>query len=333
MKKLFILLICIFILTGCTVFKSDAMEDIDVYTTTYPISYLVKELYGDYSKVHSIYPNGVNFKEYELSDKKINEYSKSNLFVFNSQDIERDYAIRMINENSKLKLIDTAFGMEYDYSIEELWLNPYNYLMMAKNIRDSLNEYISNPYLIEKINKNYENLQYELSKLDAKYQEKLNNASYKTIVTDNTLFKYLEKYNIEVIALEENIVTITINKDDTLSDISSKYNISISDILTYNNKENESLIIGEELKIPIKVIEASDVNKVKKLISEDKIKYIYTNNKETNSTVKKLIDDNNLELITINTLYSIDGGTTNNNETYLTIMGDNLDLLDKELNK
>ena len=333
MKKIFILITSIFLLTGCTVFKSDAMEDIDVYTTTYPINYLVEELYGEHSKVHSIYPNGVNFKDYSLSDKKINEYAKSNLFVFNSQDIERDYAIKMINENSNLKIIDTAFGMSYDYAIEELWLNPYNYLMMAKNIRDSLSEYIANPYLVEKIDQNYNGLQYELSKLDAKYQEKLKNAKYTTIVTDNCLFKFLEKYNIEVISLEENIITIVIENGNTLSDVSSKYNISISDILTYNNKTSETLTIGEEIKIPIKVIEASDVNKVKKLINENKIKYIYSDNVETNNTVKNLIDENELELITINTLYSIDGGITNNNETYLTVMYNNLDLLDKELNK
>ena len=333
MKKVFILLLSIFLLTGCSLFKSDAMEDIDVYTTTYPINYLVNYLYGEHSTIHSIYPTGVNFKEYELSDKKINEFAKSDLFVFNSQDIERDYAIKMINENKNLKLIDTAYGMTYDYSIEELWLNPYNYLMMAKNVKDSLADYITNPYLVEKINKNYEDLQYDLSKLDASYKETLKNVKYQTIVTDNSLFKFLEKYNIEVISLEENIVTITAKENDTLSDISSKYNVSISDILTYNNKKTESLNSGETIKVPIKVIESSDLNKVKKLISENKIKYIYSNNVETNSTVKKLIDDNKLELITINTLYSIDGGTTNNNETYLTIMNDNLDLLNKELNK
>ncbi len=333
MKKVFILLLSLFLLTGCQVFKSDAMEDIEVYTTTYPINYLVNYLYGTHSTIHSIYPNGVNFKEYSLSDKKINEFAKSDLFVFNSQDLERNYAVKMINENKNLKLIDTAYGMTYDYSIEELWLNPYNYLMMANNIKNSLSEYITNPYLVEEIKKNYDNLQYDLSKLDASYQEALKDTKYKTIVTDNSLFKYLEKYNIEVISLEENIVSLKIKEGDSLSDISNKYNISISDILTYNNKKDESLNPGETIKIPIKVIESSDVNKVKKLISENKIKYIYSDTSDTNSTVKKLIDDNKLELVTINTLYSIDGGLASNNESYLTVMNDNLELLKKELNK
>ena len=333
MKKIFILVLSIFLLTGCSLLKTDVMEDIDVYTTTYPINYLIGYLYGRHATIHSIYPSGVNFKEYELSDKKMAEYAKSDLFVFNSQDIERDYAVKMINENKRLKLIDTAYGMTYDYSIEELWLNPYNYLMMANNIKNSLSEYITNPYLVEEIDKNYESLQYDLSKLDAAYQETLKDAKYKVIVTDNTLFKYLEKYNIEVIVLEENIISLTVKEGDNLSDISSKYNISISDILTYNNKTDETLNIGETIKVPIKTIESSDVNKVKKLISEKKIKYIYSDKKETNSVVKKLIANNKLELITLNTLYSIDGGTSSNNDTYLTIMNDNLGLLKKELNK
>ena len=74
-------------------------------------------------------------------------------------------------------------------------------------------------------------------------------------------------------------------------------------------------------------------NDVKKLISEGKIKYIYSDSLETNSTTKKLIDDNKLELVTLNTLYSIDGGLLSNNESYLTVMNDNLELLKKELNK
>ena len=44
----------------------------------------------------------------------------------------------MRNKNDNLKLIDASFGMNYTYSIEELWLNPYNYLMMAKNNKKSI---------------------------------------------------------------------------------------------------------------------------------------------------------------------------------------------------
>jgi len=333
MKKIIILLLSLFLLTGCNLFKSDIMEDIDVYTTTYPNNYIIKYLYKDHSTIFSIYPSGVNFKEYTLSDKKINEFSKSDLFIFNSQDQDRKYAVNMINENEELKLIDTALGMKYTYAIEELWLNPYNYLMMAKNVKNSLNEYITNPYLVEEINKNYEELNFELSKLDANYKETFKDAKYKVIVTDNELFKFLEKYDIEVIALEENIKTITIKEGDNLSDISQEYNVSISDILTYNNKTDENIKIGETLKLPIKVIESSDINYVKKLINEKQISYIYSDNTSSNDIVNNLIKDEKLELITINTMYSIDGGVTNSNESYLTIMNNNLELLKKELYK
>ena len=327
------LILCIILTTGCSVLKNDIMEDIDVYTTTYPNNFLIKYLYGNHATIHSIYPTGVNFKEYDLSKKKINEFAKSDLFVFNSQDIDRDYAVKMINENRNLKLIDTSYGMNYTYAKEELWLNPYNYLMMAKNTKNSLSEYITDPYLVKEIDSNYENLLYELSKLDATYKETLTNAPHKVIVGDKNLFKYLEKYNIEVISLEEEIITTTLKENNTLSDISNKYNISISDILTYNNRTNEKLQVGEKIKIPVKTIESSDLNKVKKLINEKEIKYIYTDNTKTNDTVDKLVKDNKLELVPINTMYSIDGGITNNNETYMTIMNDNLELLKKELYK
>lgn len=328
-----ILLISFFFLTGCSLFKSDVMEDIDVYTTTYPINYLTKYLYGNHSTIYSIYPSGVNFKDYELSDKKINEFAKSDLFIFNSLDQDRNYAVAMINKNRSLKLIDTAYGMKYNYSIEELWLSPYNYLMMAKNIKDSLDEYITNPYLVEEINDNYEKLKYELSKLDATYKDALKDSTNRTIVADNSLFKFLEKYNVEVIVLEENIKTITIKDGDTISSISKEYNVPASDILTYNNKTDETLKIGETIKVPIKVISSSDVSLVKKLINENTIKYIYSASTESNSTITSLIENYNLELITINDMYSIDGGITNTNDSYLTIMNDNLELFKKELNK
>ena len=292
MKKIKILLIiiCITLLSGCNITK-DSMEDIEIYTTIYPIRYLINSLYGNNSTINSIYPSGVNPNDFELSDKKLEEYANTDLFIFNSLDKERDIAVKMLNKNKNLKIIDVSMGMTYDYDIAELWLNPYNYLMMAQNTKNGLLEYIDNPYLISNtdntgIENKYEELKYDLSRLDADIKEKVSLAKYKTLVVDSNLFKYLEKYNLKVISLEEN--------DDL----------------------NENTI-----------------DEVKKLIKNGSIKYIYSSNTTTNNTCQNLIDNYNIELLTINTMESIDGGITNSNENYITIMNNNLELINKELYK
>lgn len=288
--KLFMLLISIFLLSGCNITK-DSMEDIEIYTTIYPIKYLIDSLYGTNSTIYSIYPSGVNTKDFKLSDKKLEEYSKTDLFVFNSLDRDREYAVKMINNNKSLKVIDVSMGMTYENNITELWLNPYNFLMMAENTKNGLLEYIDNPYLISNsdgtgIENRYDELKYNLSRLDADIKEAISLAPNKTIVVDNDMFKYLEKYNLNVISLED------------------------------NENLNENIIY-----------------EVKKLIKNGNIKYIYSSSKETNSICKSLIDDYGVTLLTLNTMESIDGEITNSNENYITIMNNNLDLLNKELYK
>lgn len=281
-KNIFILLFAIIFLSGCNI-KSSDMEDINIYTTIYPINYLIESLYGKHSNIYSIYPLGVNLDNYELSERKIKEYSKSDLFIFNSldEDRDRDYAVKMINYNSKLKVIDVSTGMDYNNSVVELWINPYNYLMMAENIKNGLGEYINNPYLVEEINKNYDSLKLDISKIDADLTESIKNAKYNTIVVDSDMFKFLEKYGLNVISLEKN--------------------------------DNYSLNTLEE---------------VKKLIGEKRIKYIYSTS--DNNELAKQIGG---ELITINDMYSVDGRINNTNDNYLTIMKNNISLIEKELYK
>lgn len=205
-QKISIFLLIIFILAGCSTRKSN-MEDINIYTTTYPINFLINKLYEDHCKVYSIYPTGINLEDYELSDRKLEEYSKSDLFIFNSLDKDRDYAVKMINLNPNLKVINATEEMDnYKYySIEETWLNPDNYLKMAQNIKVGLSKFIDNPYLVEEIETKYEELDYEISKLSANLAEIILNAKYKTIVVDNDMFKFLQdKYKLNVISLEDN---------------------------------------------------------------------------------------------------------------------------------
>ncbi len=206
MKKiiyLISLILGISLLSGCDI-NEKTMDDINIYTTTYPIQFIINSLYEEHAKVYSVYPTGVDINKYELSQRKLEEYSKSDLFVFNSLDKDRDYAVKMINLNANLKVIDVATGMKYSNGIEELWLNPNNYLMMAENLKKGLAEYINNPYLVEEINDKYKDLEYEISKLDASLTEAISSANSKIIVTDSDLLKYLEKYGLKVISLEEN---------------------------------------------------------------------------------------------------------------------------------
>ena len=72
--KLFILSTFMILLTGCL--QTEELKNATIYTTTYPITYLTNELFPYEANINSIYPNGVNIKEYELSNKKIKDYSK-----------------------------------------------------------------------------------------------------------------------------------------------------------------------------------------------------------------------------------------------------------------
>ena len=191
MKKIFLsltILLTIFSLSGC---KKDTMEDVTIYTTTYPIEYITNELYGKHSDISSIYPNEI----IDLSDKLIKDYSKGNLFVYNGLSEEKDYAVKMLNNNKNLMIVDATMGMEAESSIEELWLNPSNFLMLCLNIRNGMKEYITNSYLRKEIDENYNELKLAVSELDAETKLLVENADDDNILVSNDVFKFLEKYN------------------------------------------------------------------------------------------------------------------------------------------
>jgi zinc transport system substrate-binding protein len=204
MKKflsIFVLLMLTLSLSGCI--KRDTMEDITIYTTNYPTEYITRRLYGKYSKIRSIYPDGVDINNYKLTSKQVSDYSNCDLFIFNGLSYEKNYVTSMRKNNKNLKIIDTTLAMEYNNSIEELWLDPSNFLMMAQNIKSGFEEYIDSYYLNNKIDTNYDKLKIEASNLDAKIKEVISNGNSKTIVVSSNMFKYLEKYGLTVYSLDE----------------------------------------------------------------------------------------------------------------------------------
>ena len=162
------------------------------------------------------------------------------LFVYTGLvEKERNLAVDLLDINSDLKIIDTSYVLETEYSTEELWLNPSSLLMMAQNVRLGLKEYITSTYLSKEVDDAYNELKIELSELDADYRLTVENTDNKTVVVADSSLKFLEKFGLTVICLDNDTtekelyeVSTLINnksinyifnfKDDELNEVAKK---------------------------------------------------------------------------------------------------------------
>lgn len=265
--KLWSLLICIVLLTGCI--KRDNLEDVTIYTTVYPIEYLVDEIYGYNSEVKSIYPDEININEYSLTAKQIKDYSNnSSVFVYNGLSNEKKIAAKMLNANSNLKIIDVTKGLEYINSVEELWVSPANYLMMAQNIKNSLKEYVTNKYIKEEIDSNYEDLKVDISNIDAELKIIAENANNKSLIVNDKMFSFLEKYGFEVIVIDD---------DQAIDNLIIKKATSL-----INNKDINYIFIKEGTEISNNLKNITDNKKVETIIFKNMT--TLTENQRNNNT-------------------------------------------------
>ena len=142
----------------------------------------------------------------------------------------------MLKNNKDLMIIDVTSNMNYEYSMEELWLDPNSLLTIANNIRKGFKEYINSTYLINEIDVNYDKLKMELTNLDGKYYSTVKNAANTTIIVSDDAFMYLEKYGITVISIDPDTV-----KDKNISDAKDALRNGTCDYLfvKYKNSNDE----------------------------------------------------------------------------------------------
>ena len=241
------------ILTGCSL-KKDTLVNSTIYTTIYPIEYLTKALYSDYATIDSIYPSGADIKTYELTDKQISKYAKSELFIYNGLSNEKNIAKNLINKNRNLLIIDVSNGLSYNNGIEELWMSPNNYLMLAKNIKDSLTEYLSNTLIIDSINSKYEELSEVLSLKDADLRSIAKSATdngKNTLVVSSNALKFLENYGFNIISLDKDTLT-----DSSYNAIKNNFNKKVyTNILVLDNNYTDEInnIINDEKATAINI--------------------------------------------------------------------------------
>lgn len=238
MKKILLIISLFFIIITSGCIKRDDLEDITIYTTVYPVQYVTERLYGYNSEILSIYPDGVNPEKYTLTKKQIKDYSQSSIFVYNGLSDEKNIARDFINNNKNIKIIDVSQGININNDVEELWLNPTDYLMLTQNIKNSLKEYISNKYIKEEIDKNYQKVKIDISEIDAELKRIAENATSTTIVISNNTLKFLEKYGFNIISLDEDTVDkSTVSKVKNLMN-----NGSINYIITLDNETTSDTV-------------------------------------------------------------------------------------------
>lgn len=261
---LILMITTVLTLSGCS--DDVNTSTMTAHTSVYPVEFILDSLYGENIAIQGIYPDDINYKTYKLTDYQLSDISKSDLFVYSGIiPKEKDYAVKLINKNKKIKLIDASLGMSYTNDIAETWLNPSNYLMLASNIKTGLEEYISENIELKKIEKNYNSLKLNLTKIDAELKMIGSNSVNNTLIVSNDTFKFLEKYGFTIISLEQNE-----NLSDKVIAEAKKLlaNKKVHYIFLKDNEEESELI--KELKNTYNVSTVS-LNSLSTLKNEDRI--------------------------------------------------------------
>lgn len=219
MKKIFIGLVSLLLVTGCDFTKSN--EDTLIYTTYYPTLYFTDYLYGKYSTIESIYPSEVDTSTYELTDKQKKLYSKSDLFIYTGVDKENDLATDLLNLNGELRIGDAAKRITYKKDISETWLNPSSALMMIRLIKTYITDYEDNLYNKNYVESQYEELKIDISNLDVELTLMGKNASRNTILVSDDTLNFLSKYNIKVLSVDKDSEDYTKNLNEAKALINS----------------------------------------------------------------------------------------------------------------
>ena len=266
------------ITTGCT---DDSMDNIEIIVTNYPNEYITKKLYENHATITPIYPDGVDINNYKISNKQKHDYAKKDLFVYNGLiEKERNLAIDLLDINPNLKIIDTAYVLETDYSPEEMWLNPSSLLMMSQNIRLGLEEYITSTYLQKEVDDAYDKLKIEVSEHDADYRVAVESTEHKTIIVADSALKYLEKFGLDVICIDSDANQKTLSQAEK-----AIKNKNVSYIMLFKGEE-----VNENAK---KLLDTyTDIQKLE-LHKLDNISDTERSNKENYNTIMR----SNLELI------------------------------------
>ncbi|WP_047983708.1 metal ABC transporter solute-binding protein, Zn/Mn family [Ornithinibacillus californiensis] len=234
--KLFTSLITIILMSilllGCTNVNTESQSSnkLSIYTSVYPIQYIVERIGGDTVTTTSIFPPGVDAHTYEPTAKTMTTLARSDAFIYFGTGMEGfTESIAEALESVDISLLELG---EYEELFEEvehhhvesnqvepeeheehhhdghnhgdhdphIWIDPLRMAEMGHIITEYLIEL--NPDQKRLYEENFHLLELDLHQLDEAFSEELSKKKNKEILVSHAAYGYWEeRYGIEQISI------------------------------------------------------------------------------------------------------------------------------------
>ncbi|MHA6251906.1 metal ABC transporter solute-binding protein, Zn/Mn family [Oceanobacillus sp. CAU 1775] len=303
-----LLILAIGIISGCSNQNNDNAEETKptIYTTVYPLQFLVQEIAGEEVDAVSVYPSGVDEHTYEPTSRELTSIADGEAFFYIGAGLEAfaNTAASAL-ENQDVRLIEIGANEElflnnehdHDHENEEddhhhgdldphIWLDPLRMIDIAEIIYDELTDlFPDNQVLFEE---NLVNLTTELGTLDEEFQLLISSKSNKKILVSHAAFGYWEeRYQLE--------------------------QLSIHGLSTENEPSQKDLI---------EIVDLANENEIKHIIFEQNVVT------RISEVIQQEID---AEVRTLHNLSVLTEDDKTEERDYFSIMRDNLNVLDEVL--
>jgi len=302
LKKLLyftLILITATLISGCQ-HENDDNKNI-VYTSIYPIQYIVEEIGGEDIEAESVYPPGVDAHSYEPSSREMTQIARGKAFIYLGAGMESFAETAAASlDNQGVELIEIATlddrlfshsenheahaGHDHGDKDPHVWLDPLRMIQMGNIINEELTDVF--PEYEQTFNKNFMTFKDKMLDLDNKFIQTIDSKKNKEILVAHAAYGYWEdRYGIEQIAI---------------SGLSTNDEPSQKDLIRIINA-------AKEHHLPYVIFEQTGTDKVANIIRE----HI------------------NAEPLYLHNLESLTGADVQNEEDYFSLMEQNLNVLDQ----
>lgn len=293
--------------------KETTSEDkIHVMTTFYPMYEFTKQVVGNKGNVELLIPAGTEPHDFEPSAKDLAKISDSDVFVYNSPELEtwtdnltdtiNTKKTEVIQASKDIKLMEGAehdHEEPHDHDSDEheehghdhdldphVWLDPVLAIKEVETIRDQLSKkYPEDKGAFEKNAASYID---ELKAVDQEYQTAFKDAKNKTFVTQHAAFGYLAK----------------------------QYGLTQEAIAGISPDQEPS---------------PSRLSELKHYVDDNQVKVIYFEENASSKVAETLSKETGVKLKVLNPLESLTDKQIKDGESYLSVMRENLSALKESI--